>query len=138
MTLPQRGFALMLAVFMIVTLAAIGVYLLTVSTAQVEAGTQEEQGTRAYQAARTGIEWGAFRVLRTPPCPPDTTLVLTGGLAGFFVRVQCDTVGNETEGTTTVDVIRITATGCNQTPCTPGAPTRTYVERQLQLTIVTN
>ena len=46
-----RGFALMLAVFMIVTLAAIGVYLVTVSTGQTQAVSQDEQGVRAYQAA---------------------------------------------------------------------------------------
>jgi MSHA biogenesis protein MshP len=103
----------------------------------VEAATQDEQGARAYQAARTGIEWGAFQVLRNPPCPADTTIgPLTGGLAGFYVRVVCQNVGTETEGTTTVDVFRITATGCNANPCTPASPARTYVERQLQLTVV--
>ena len=136
MTLRQRGFALMLAVFLIVTLAAIGVYLLTVSTAQVEAGTQDEQGARAYQAARTGIEWGAFQVLRNPPCaagPTDIPLP-----QGFAARVTCAAVGTETEGTTTFTVYLITSTGCNANPCTPtpASPSRTYVERQLQLTVV--
>ena len=61
-----RGFVLMLALFMIVSLAAIGVYLLTVATGQLEAGIQDEQGARAYQAARAGLEWGAYQVLRNP------------------------------------------------------------------------
>lgn len=54
----------MAALFIIVTLAAIGTYLLTVSTGQVAAATQDEQGARAYQAARAGIEWGAYQVLK--------------------------------------------------------------------------
>lgn len=138
MTARQRGFALMLAVFLIVTLAAVGVYLLTLSTGQLEAATQDEQAARAYQAARTGIEWGAFQALRTPPCPAGpTTLTLTQGLAGFYAVVTCQSVGAETEGTTAFTVYRITSTGCNASPCTPASPDRTYVERQLQLTVVT-
>lgn len=133
----QRGFALMLAVFLIVTLAAIGVYLLTLSTGQLEAASQDEQGARAYQAARTGIEWGAFQVLRNPPCPATQTLgPFTGGLNGFYAVVTCQQVGAETEGATALSVYRVTSTGCNASPCTPASPDRTYVERQLQLTIV--
>ena len=57
----QSGFVLVLAIFMIISLAAIGVYLVTISTTQVEAGVQDEQGARAYQAARAGIDWGRTR-----------------------------------------------------------------------------
>ena len=140
----QAGFALMLALFLIVSLAAIGVYLLTISTAQVEAGIQDEQGARAFQAARTGIDWGAYQVLRNPGsvfattcaggAPASQTITLVQGLAGFYAEVACLRVGNETEGAVTVRVYRVTATGCNQSPC-GGAIGPTYVERQLQLTL---
>ena len=43
----QHGFALMAALFILVTLTAIGTYLLTISAGQVAAGTQDEQGGRA-------------------------------------------------------------------------------------------
>jgi len=131
-----RGFALILAVFMIVTLAAIGLYLVTVSTGQIQAVSQDEQSVRAYQAARTGIELGAFQLLRNPPCTPSQTLTLTQGLSGFYAVVTCLQVGTtETEGTASIKVYRITATGCNNNPCSPATPAPTYVERQLQLTI---
>ena len=130
-----RGFALMMAVFMIVTLAAIGVYLLTISTGQLEAATQDEQGARAYQAARTGVDWGAFQLLRNSSCTASQTLSLTQGLSGFYAEVACQQVGTETEGTTPVTVYRITVTGCNNSPCAPASVGPTYVERQLQLTI---
>ena len=131
-----RGFALMLAVFMIVTLAAIGVYLVTVSTGQTQAVSQDEQGVRAYQAARSGIELGAFQLLRNPPCTPSQTLTLTQGLSGFYAEVTCVQVGStETEGAASIKVYRVTATGCNNSPCSPATPAPTYVERQLQLTI---
>lgn len=145
----QSGFGLVLAIFMIMLLATIGLYLVTISTAQVEAGVQDEQGARAYQAARTGIDWGAYQVLQKPAgtfatttCnaagTPSLQLPLAGGLAGFFAQVACQKTGPESEGATMVSSYRITVTGCNQASCS-GAVGPTYVERQLQLTLtVTN
>jgi len=136
----------MLALFMIVSLAAIGVYLLTVSTGQLEAGIQDEQGARAYQAARTGIDWGAYQMLRNSGSAFATdcanggiansqTLTLSQGLTGFYAEVSCLRVGNETEGAATVSAYLLTSTGCNASPCGTLGPT--YVERQLQLTLTT-
>src|SRR5260221_4705615 len=64
------GFILMAALFLIVTFAAIGLDLVTISTGTVEAATQGEPGARAYQAARTGIDWAAFQVLLDSDSPP--------------------------------------------------------------------
>lgn len=138
----SRGFALMMAIFMIVTLAAIAVYLVTISTGQIEAATQDEQSTRAYQAARTGVDWAAFQLLRNPTSGFSTgcaggassqTLTLTLGLNGFYAEVACTKVGSEAEGAVTLQIYRVTVTGCNSSPCGTVAPT--YVERQLQLTL---
>jgi MSHA biogenesis protein MshP len=130
----SRGFALMLAVFMIVTLAAIGLYLVTISTGQIQAVSQDEQSVRAYQAARAGIDLAAYQVLRNSTCNPAQTLPLTQGLAGFYAIVTC-LQASETEGAATVTIYRITSTGCNNNPCSPAVPDPTYVERQLQLTL---
>lgn len=134
----------MLAVFMIVTLAAIGVYLVTISTGQTQAVSQDVQAARAYQAARTGIDWGAYKVLQqSATCSPTLTQTLTltpSGLSGFYAQVTCQVAGlsgGETEGATTVKAYLITSTGCNANPCSPGTPGQTYVERQLQLTVTT-
>jgi MSHA biogenesis protein MshP len=152
------GFALMMAIFIIVTLAALGVYVLTISTGQLEAATQDEQGARAYQAAHTGIDWGAFQLLCNPsnpncsrPASPffsgctggggssSQTLTLGQGLSGFCAQVNCQRVGSESEGGIVVAVYRITATGFNRVPpaaaCGAGSVGPTYVERQLQLTL---
>jgi MSHA biogenesis protein MshP len=149
------GFALMMAIFIIVTLAAIGVYLLTISTGQLEAATQDEQGARAYQAAHAGVDWGAFQLLCNPSNPncnrpasaffsactgagsSSKTLTLAQGLSGFCAQVDCSKVGSESEGGVTIDVYRITATGFNlpTAGCGAGTVGPTYVERQLQLTL---
>lgn len=134
---PRRvgGFALILAVFLIVSLAAIGAYLLSVSNVQVESGLMDEQGARAYQAARAGVDWGAYRVLRNATCPGGTTTIaLPASLAGFYAEVTCTQFGPETEAGTPVTTYRIVSTGCNATPCSGGTGAA-YVERQLQLTV---
>jgi MSHA biogenesis protein MshP len=126
------GFALVLALFLIVSLAAIGAYLLSVSNVQVETGVMDEQGARAYQAARAGLDWGAYRVLRNGNCPVGTTTIPLA--SGFFAEVTCTPFGLENEGGTSVSTYRIVSTGCNATPCASGSGA-TYVERQLQLTV---
>lgn len=130
-----QGFALILAIFLLVSLTAIGAYMLTVSNVQLETGIMDEQGARAYQAARAGLDWGAYRVLRDATCPPGTTTIpLPANLAGFFAEVTCASFGAETEGGTSVTTYRIVSTGCNATPCSSGSGA-TYAERQLQLTV---
>lgn len=135
----HAGFALMMAVFMIVTLAAIAVYVLTISAGQLHATTQDEQSARAYQAARAGVDWAAYRLLHDNSCASQTLNFTPTWLSAFQAEVNCTAVGTETEGASTFTVYRITVTGCNANPCTPATSTTpgsaTYVERQLQLTI---
>jgi MSHA biogenesis protein MshP len=140
----QRGFVLVLAVFMLVMLAAISAYLLTISNLQVQTAAQDELGARAYQSARTGIEWGSYQILRAPAQAFATacvagattqTIALSGQLAGFSVAVTCQAGAVQTEGASTYRAYNITATGCNQAAC-PGAASATYVERQLKVSVV--
>ncbi|NMM37560.1 MAG: hypothetical protein HHJ09_08600 [Glaciimonas sp.] len=141
---PQRGFALVSAIFLLVVLAALGAFMVTLSTVQNVTSTQDLQGSRAYQAARAGIEWGAYQV-RTPEhtnlptgqapyiCPTAATTLnhLAGSLAGFSVQVLCveTTYG---EGGNTIAVYQLTSTA---TLGTVGSTN--YVERQLSAAIST-
>lgn len=59
-----RGFVLPAAIFLLVVLAALGAAIVTVSTTQQIGSALDVQGTRAYQAARAGIEWGLYSVMR--------------------------------------------------------------------------
>ena len=138
MTRRSSGFALMLAVFLIVTLATIGLYLVTVSTGQVQAVAQDEQAVRAYQAARAGLERGMYQRLIVGNCtvPASVTFPTSPGLSAFRAELTCAQVGiTENEGTTPISVFLITSRGCNANPCSPATPGPTYVERQLQVTV---
>jgi MSHA biogenesis protein MshP len=140
----QSGFVLVLAVFMLVILASISAYLLTISNLQLQAAVQDESGARAYQSARSGIDWGAYQILRAPAqafataCAAGAssqTIALAGQLAGFSVAVTCQAGAAQTEGANTFRAYNITATGCNQASC-PGTASATYVERQLRISLV--
>ena len=92
---------------------------------------QDVQGTRAYQAARTGIEWGAYQVLINSKCPLSTSLTAGGTQAGFSITVQCNSFSSPyTEGGGTVSMYQITSTASQGT-----LGSATYVERQLTATI---
>lgn len=63
----QRGFTIVSAIFILVVLAALGAFIVNVSTNQQIGSALDVQGVRAYQAARAGIEWGIYKVTRDGP-----------------------------------------------------------------------
>jgi MSHA biogenesis protein MshP len=128
------GFALPTAIFLLVILAALGAFLLSVSTAQHTGAALDLQGERAYQAATAGAEWGLFQSLRNASCG-NATLTFGGtGLQSFTTVVSCAST-TTTELSRTVTIDRITATACNQAPCPNPAPGMSYVERQVSVSV---
>ena len=130
----MSGFALPSAIFLLVILAALGAFVLSVSTSQHMGAALDVQGARAYQAARAGIEWGLFQSARNGTCG-STTLTFAGtSLAEFTTSVSCAPYSANEAGAT-VNVDQVTATACNQPPCPSASPGANYVERQLTVTI---
>lgn len=129
----QTGFSVVSAIFLLVVLAFLGAAMVTFSTNQQQSSALDIMGARAYQAARTGVEWGAYQVLRNGSCAPTTTLpALAGTLSGFGVTVTCSfAAASEVNAATgTVTVYGLTSTA---TQGTVGQPN--YVERQIQASI---
>ncbi len=86
------GFTLVSAIFLLVALAALGAAIVRLSTTQQVTSAQDLQGSRAYQAARAGVEWGVYQVM----APDNPTYTLPGcfgntsfSLEGFSVVVSC-------------------------------------------------
>lgn len=130
----ESGFVLPTAIFLLVILAALGGYMASLSRTSHLSSALDIQGSRAYQAARTGIEWAAWQVVdpqglqpSPAPCPASpTALTLTGTLATFAVEVRC-TQTLATDGADTVAIYQITSTA------TSGAIGEVdRVERQIQ------
>lgn len=126
----QRGFSLVSAIFLLVVLAGLGVYAVRLNTMQQQTVTAGLRAAQAYQAARTGVQWGAYRALNASACAASTTLNLTEGAAnGFRVTVQCAS-RTHTEGAGTVHVYQFDV---KAEAGTYGGPD--YVSRRLQTKI---
>lgn len=131
--LHERGFAIMSAIFLLVVLALLGAMMVALSTTQQVGQVRDLLGSRAYFAARAGIEWGVYRVLRNSSCAATSALpALAGTAQGFAVQVTCAASGPFDEGGATVMVYLITSTA---TRGTAGAADQ--VERQLQAVVST-
>lgn len=93
-----RGFTLISAIVILVVLAAFGAAIMALSATQHVGSALDIEGARAYQAARSGMEWGLYQRLEAPtrnaycanPDSPDVSFGFPGTvLAGFTVTVQC-------------------------------------------------
>jgi MSHA biogenesis protein MshP len=122
-----RGFSIVSALFLLIVLATLGAFMVNFSTVQHTTSAMDVHGAQAYQAARAGIEWGTYRILRNNSCAAGTAL---NDVPGFAVTVQCVQAGSYTEGTGGVAVYQLTSTARSGTVGGLG-----YVERQLQATI---
>ncbi len=91
----QRGFAAIAAVFLVVVLAAFGAFMLSFSNTQQLNSAQDVQGSRAYWAARAGLEWAIVAIPATPALCPNSapTQVAVASVPspinGFAIQVWC-------------------------------------------------
>ena len=125
-----RGFAAVTAVFILVVLGALGAALVTISSGQHRGMAFDALGIQAFQAARTGIDRGAYEAINGG---------CGSGTPGFTLRqvtvnVQCSASAHE-EASQSVTIYEIVATACNRTACPAAADGVSYVERQLRATV---
>lgn len=150
----SRGFAIVSAIFILVALAALAVAIAVITTRANTAQALDVIGSRAFQAARAGLDWAAYQVLDPanatatagtaplPNCPgvalaaacptaaaPATAAFPGGGfagsvLAGIGVSVSCH-CADFVEAARNIRVYQLRATA------TIGAG-QTAVERQVQ------
>lgn len=127
----SSGFAIVSAIFLLVVMAALGAYMLTFSSVQQTSSAQDLQGSRAYQAARAGLEFGFYQVTRRTQCVTGTAVSLGGTLADFSVTVDCTSYPYSEAGQS-VTVYSLTSTAVQKNTL-PGSPR--FVERQLTATL---
>jgi len=106
----QQGFALVAAIFLIVVLSSLGLYMVRISGMEHQTVNVALLGARAMQAAQTGVEWAAFQALDSAACTTTTLNLTEGGLNGFDVEVTCASSSHtETSNTYNVFVIDVEA-----------------------------
>lgn len=108
----ERGFSIVTAIFLLVVLSFLGVAMVSFSTTQHQSSAMDVMGTRAYQAARAGVEWAAFGVTNTAsgvewagctaatPARAFAAGDLAGTLAPFTVDVYCSRLAASEVGAT--------------------------------------
>ena len=119
----QSGISLITAIFLLVVVALLVVYITNIRVVQQTTLLYGVQGARATNAAQSGIEWGIYEsMVLTPGCPPLTTLTIDT----FDVEVDCSSTSHF-EGATNVVTYQLTATA---TLGTFGS--LDYVQRQIR------
>lgn len=138
---PQRGFSVPAAIFIVVVLAALGAFMVTIGSSQQLGHAQDFAGSRVLQGARAGIEWGIYQVVNTTgsfrtACDsntaPTASLTLTN-MSGITVNVSCSSVAYS-EGSSSLHTYKLTSTACNNTTCPNTSASNwppMYVERQI-------
>jgi MSHA biogenesis protein MshP len=119
----QKGFGAIAAIVILVILAVLAAAIVSLSTTQQITSAQDVMSAKAWQAARSGNEWGLYKALKTGSCiaAPGSTIDLSAD-TGFHVTVTCDSwtynEGETVPGTARlVTVYRITAVACPAAAC---------------------
>lgn len=148
----ERGFSLITAIFLLVVLAGLGAMMVTFFAAQQQSSTTDTLGSRAYQAARTGMEWGAFQITQSGvvsppfvfatacqggtsvvPVTPSTQPTLAGTPLSAFTLIDSCYATGYTEGTSSAVVYTITSTTSGVNGAQPGSAD--YVQRVVQASV---
>lgn len=134
----SRGFSIVAATFILVVLALLGVFIVTIGEVERSTATAATQGARTYQAAQAGVQWGIHGALNNtaptcggaPSTPTTNTFNLAvAGLNGFGVSVVCSYTPHQ-ERSDTYQVFLITSTSTFGTFGNPD-----YFSRTLQVTV---
>lgn len=113
----QRGISIVMAIFLLLLFASIAAFMASLMSSSHISSAQDLEGSRAYQAARAGVEWGLYQldapgsVPGLPPCFATTTLTQ---IPNYSVNVTCTPYpGASTfyqEGSRTIRIFQVTAT----------------------------
>jgi MSHA biogenesis protein MshP len=90
----QQGFAAIAAIFLVVGLAALGAFMVSMSNTQQLTSAQDVQGSRAYWAARAGLEWGVAKA-KASSCATSTAISTID--PAFSVTVTCSSAAYTTD-----------------------------------------
>lgn len=121
----QRGSSLVIAIFILVVLSLLGAALIEIMETNEEAFTYEVLGTRAYNAAQSGIQWEMQKLFplrdasnpqssNSAMCTTSDTIVTFSGITGLnncSAIVNCELLTHESATTVTTNYFTVTSTG---------------------------
>lgn len=137
----QSGFSLITAIFLLVVVALLGVFMVTIGSVQQQTSSFSLLSSRALYAADSGMQWAIRRITRDgavgiscPAAPASGTVNFTidnGAISGYTVVVTCN-VQNFTENPLNYDVYNLSSRASRGTLGSPD-----YHSRTLRATITT-
>jgi MSHA biogenesis protein MshP len=129
--LNQKGFTIVQAIFVLVVLGMLGAYMVTMSTVQQATSTQALMQTRAYQAARAGLEWGIVKALDDEA---GDTFAVDGTSCVVEVTINSDPENPYKEGVDEFNIYHITANAAY--PDIGAIENPDFVSRRLKVTMM--
>jgi len=131
----QKGFSIIMAIFILIVLSLLGSYMVKLSGVQHATAVSAIQGARAYYAARAGAEWGIAQLLNNDSCAASSALTINN----FAISVDCSDQGityneGDLNGNGVADdafyIYRIKSTASYSNFTNPN-----YVYRHLEITV---
>lgn len=131
----QQGITLISAIFLLLLMSVLAAAMVRFVSGSHRSMAADIEGSRAYQAARAGIEWGLYQLdpndqqstVTAISCPATNPASLTA-IPGFTVSVACEVFpasGSYSESSRSIRIFRLTATATSTAVSAPG------VERQV-------
>ena len=112
----QQGFGIVAALFIVVVLATLAGYLVNISGSMHSASSMTQLSTRAYYAARSGLEWGLYQAISKNPagkassCAASSTFPIQSGGFSFSTTVSCTTAAAPSESGNGYSIFTIRST----------------------------
>ncbi len=125
----QNGFTLIAAIFLLVVVAALVVYIANVRSVQQTTLLYGVQGARAIQAARSGIEWGIHQSIVNDSCVGSTSFT-NAAFAGFNIQVDCTRTTHDEGGPSLIHTFGLTSIASSGS-----YGTLDYVQRKIQASV---
>ena len=126
----EQGFTLVWALFLVVIGALISIYMVRMSSVQSGTNDLAIHGSRAYQAARAGSEWGIHEASNGNCAASTNFSLIEADLNGFTVTVTCSLSVHTENGTprNLYDILSAASIGVYGT-------SPDYAYRQVQVTV---
>ena len=125
----QTGFTLITALFLIIVVALLSLYMVNFRTIQQSTVVFGLQGARAMQAVQAGLEWGIYDSITNGNCAASAFTATGAALNAFTINTSC-ALSTHLEGVTPINTYRLTSTAQTGT-----YGTLDYVYRSMQATV---
>lgn len=130
MKASQKGFAIGGALLLLAVLAVLGLSLTKIFLSSQEGAARSAMGAKALQAAKAGVELGAYQSERLGLC--EGGVIRFEGLEEYPVTLSCSR-SVVIEGEQEIRLDAWTAVACNAPSCPLPRPSPGYVQRELRL-----